>query len=350
MAGKTGNTNPLDTLRNDLSADRRPYYLFHGENHWQIREALGLLKTALVPKSDGDFSYEERRVERKGDWLDIEASLREYSFFGGIKLIHLEVPESLDEDTRAALSRFLEETPGQNVLCISAPNLTQLMAAKNRIQKQKGLILKFENLKGAALIAWTRDQLKSKGLACDKDVPVMLTDILGDDQGEIAGEISKLELLYGPRGKPERISTDILRRILDREKTEDIWVLASELRPGNEAGAMKCLSGILDSGNQNLIAMVGALTYSITILLRARLLLDSGLPPARVASALPTWGSRAREYVAQAGTMSRRHLLAWVFNLQKLDHKLKSSGHDRKRELVEITFLESMAGRYLPSD
>lgn len=336
--------DPLAALAADLAAHERPYYLFTGDDGWLRTEAISLLKDRLVPEASRDFGYEERRLDTHSDWADVEAQLRSYGFFDGRKLIHLEIPGRLQAETREALSAFLAESPGQNVLCLSAPSLDQLRAAKNRLVKAGGLAIKFEPMNERALTAWTAKRLKTLGIAHSPDFPSLLVGALPLDLGEIASEIEKLRLVCEPGRK---LAGDDLRRLVGHQRVDDVWKLAGLLRPEREREAMRCLSDILDGGGAEALPLLGALTYTFTMLLRARLLLDEGLPPARAAGAMPLWQERAREYVDRARSLKKRELLAWLFNLQKLDARLKRGPAGRERQLLETTLLASLRGQAL---
>jgi DNA polymerase-3 subunit delta len=336
-------SDPLAPLRSDLAKGIRPSYLFTGESDWLRREAVRLLREACVPEESRQFSYEERTLDRFADWAEIEALLRSYSFFDPRKLVHLEVAAKLDDAFRAALARYLEEEPGQNVLCLSATSLDQLTAAKNRIVKQKGLALKFETMTAAALTDWTATRLREQGLDFAPGLPARLVAALPLDPGDIAGEIDKLRLVCPPGHRLEPADLD---RLVGVQRIEDVWRLTELLRPEREAEAMALLHDLLGSG-LNFKSMLGALTYSITLLLRARLLLDEGLPPARAAAALPTYPQRARQVVDRARAMKKRELLTWILNLQKLDARLLRGAAALERELVETTLLASLRGEAL---
>ena len=62
---------------------------------------------------------------------------------------------------------------------------------------------------------------------------------------------------------------------------------------------------------------------------------------------MPRRGFGARLSVERAAGLSKRQILIWLFNLQKLDARLKRAPSDRGRQLMETTLLESLAGRYL---
>lgn len=333
--------DPLAKLQADLGKGRRPFYLLTGEP-WLRSQALQMIRDALVPVEQRAFSYEERQLDNHSDWAEVEALLRSYGFFDGAKLVHLEVPGKLGEDTRKALASFLEEPAGQNTLCLSAPNLEQLMAAKNRMEKGGGLALKFEAMNERELGAWVAARLAAAGVEHTTDFPAQLVAALPPDPGEILGEIEKLRLAARP-GK--RLDARDLSRLVGHQRREDVWRLAGLLQRGREAEALNCLRDILDGGGSDAIALIGALTYTFTMLLRARLLLDEGKNRQQAASALPLWGGRARDYVERAARLKKRELLAWLFNLQKLDARLKRGPAGRERQLVESTLLASLQGQ-----
>ena len=143
MARAKNSWNPLVSLKQTLAAGTHPFYLFHGENEWFMGEAIGLLRQAVVTEGSEAFGFVSQRLQRIGDWLEAETSLRAFSFFDGPTLVHLEVSGKLPEEVRDALNGFLEETPGSNILCLMTPKAGHLTAAKNRIEKDKKIVLSF---------------------------------------------------------------------------------------------------------------------------------------------------------------------------------------------------------------
>ena len=335
--------DPLAALRADLARGLRPSYLITGESDLLRREAIALLRDAVVPAANRDFSYEERALDSYSDWSAVEVLLRSYSFFDPRKLVVLDVAKKLGEELREALARFLAEPPGQNVLCLTAPDLSQLVAAKHRIAKQGGLALKIELAGEAGLVAWTADRLRAAGLDFESDLPARLVAALPPDPGELAGEIEKLRLCT-PAG--QRLGRGDLERLVGHQRAEDVWRLAGLLRPESQGEAMASLARILAGGGEP-IALIGALSFTFTQLLRARLLLEERGSPAAAAAALGLWPERAQELVARASRLSKRELLAWLLNLQKLDVRLKRGGAGQERELLEATLLASLRGQTL---
>ncbi|MBM4118510.1 DNA polymerase III subunit delta [bacterium] len=335
--------DPLAGLQADLARGLRPFYLITSESDWLRREAIALLREASVPAASRNFSYEERTLDSFSDWSAVEVLLRSYSFFDPRKLIVLEVPRKLSDALRASLARFLEETPGQNILCLSAPTLEQLVAAKNRIAKQGGLVLKLEMDGEAALTAWATRRLQAAGLEFERDFPAQLVGALPPDPGELASEIEKLRLA-SPLG--HRLGQADLERLVGYQRAEDVWRLAELLRPEREREALACLERLLAAGGDP-PALIGALSYTFTQLLRAHLLLAAGRSPGAAAAALGLWPERARELVARAQGLSRRELLTWLLNLQKLDARLKRGPGGRDRQLLETAILASLRGQAL---
>jgi DNA polymerase-3 subunit delta len=335
--------DPLAALRADLARGLRPSYIITGESELLRREAISLLRDTCVPAASRDFSYEERALDGFSDWAAIEVLLRSYSFFDPRQLIVLDLSKKVDDTLREALARYLDEAPGQNILCLTAPNLEQLVAARNRVAKQGGLVLKIELAGEAALAAWAAARLRAAGLDFEPDLPARLVAALPPDPGELASEIEKLRLATPPG---HRVGRGDLARLVGHQRGEDVWHLASLLRPESEAAAMASLERILADGGQP-IALIGALSFTFTQLLRARLLLDEGRSPAAAAAAMGLYPDRAREIVSRAGGLSKRELLAWLLNLQKLDARLKRGPAGRERELLETTLLASLRGQTL---
>ena len=334
--------NPLDALAKDLKKAPRPFYLFTGEQSWILSEAVAMIRAEL--KVDPSTGYEYRRLDTKSRWEDLEALLRNYSFFDGPKLVHLEVPDKLKQEFRDSMNAFLEESPGPSVLCLTAPSLSQLMASKNRIAKNGGLALKFELLKGKALEDWTRSSLREKGVDFEEKVPGMLVDRLPPDPGDIASEVEKLALVVGPDG---RVSAEHVETLVARHPDLDIFRLTDSLQPGRERQLLKILGDLLESGQHEPIALMGLLASSMINVLKARALLDMGLPPGAALERMSGHPFANRKAMDRAMGSSRREILAWILNLQKLDLKLRRVDKSQKRTLMESTLLESLTGRIL---
>ncbi len=217
------------------------------------------------------------------------------------------------------------------------------MAAKNRIVKQGGLALKIELAGEAALTAWAANRLRAAGLDFDADLPARLVAALPPDPGELASEIEKLRLGTAPGQKLGRRE---LEQLVGHQRAEDVWRLAGLLRPESQGEAMASLARILAEGGEP-IPLIGALSFTFTQLLRARLLLEARGSQAAAAAALGLWPERAQELVARASKLSKRELLAWLLNLQKLDVRLKRGGAGQARELLEATLIASLRGQTL---
>ncbi|MBC8366051.1 DNA polymerase III subunit delta [bacterium] len=340
----TGSGMPLAPLSNDLEKDKRPYYLFTGEQSWIVDEAVSLLRARL--ETDPNTGFEYRRLEIRTRWEDLETLLRNYSFFDGPKLVHFEVPGVISVDLKDSLNSFLEESPGPSILCITAPNLTHLIAAKNRIGKAKGLALKFTALKGKALEDWTRAALRSKDLEFHPQVPGMLVDRLPPDPGDIAAEVEKLALVVGPGG---RLETAQVEKLVAVHADLDIFRLTDNLLPGREKQLLQTLSDLLDSGKLEPPALMGLLASNLSQVLKARALMDMGLPQGAILDRMGGHPFANRKAMERAGKSSRREILALILNLQKLDAKLRRVKKSQGRMLMESTLLEALSGHILSS-
>ena len=335
---------PLDPLRKDLKKGTRPFYLFTGQQHWILDEALSLLRTTL--KVDSVTGMDYRILDAQSRWEDVEALLRNYSFFDGVKLVHFEIPKKISVEFRDFLNAFLEESPGPNILCLTAPSLSQVMAAKNRISKGGGLALAFAELKGDALEDWTHSCLKAKGLDFDPEVPKCIMDRLPVDPGDIAAEIDKLSLVVGPGG---RLSVAQVELLVAYQPQLDIFRLTDSLRPGNEKRILVLLGELLESGEHSPIPLIAMLASTMAQVLKARILLDQRLPERAILERMGGHPFAAGKALNRARKGSRREFVSWIMNLQKLDVKLRRVPADRARTLIETYLLESLSARILSS-
>ncbi len=339
MAGRGA---PLDLLRKDLKKAARPFYLFTGQQHWILDEAVTLLRSAL--KVDSATGMEYRLLDQKSRWEDVESLLRNYSFFDGVKLVHFEIPKSVSQEFRDFLNAFLEESPGPNVLCITAPSLKQVMAAKNRVAKGGGLALAFAELKGAALEDWTCSCLRAKGIDFEAGVPKSLMERLPVDPGDIAAEIEKLSLVVGPGGK---LGVAQVERLVAYQPQLDIFRLTDSMRRGNENRMISLLGELLESGSHSPIPMLAMLGSTMAQVLKARTLLDQNLPERAILERMGGHPFAASKALQRARSGSRREFVAWILNLQKLDVKLRHVSADQARLLLETYLMESLSARIL---
>ena len=341
MAGRSG---PLDPLRADLKKGGKPFYLFVGEQEWILSEAVALLREGL--QVDAGTGYEFRRLNFHTRWEDVEVPLRNYSFFDGPKLVHLELgpKDRLKEEIRDALNSFLEESPGPTTLCITASQVKPLIAAKNRIQKNGGLVLSFAALKGKALEDWTRSCLRSHEVDFASGVPASLLDRLHPDPGEIAAEVDKLALVAGPGG---RIEVADVERLVAPQPDLNIFRITDSLMPGRERELLAALVDLLDEAGQDPASLMALLASTMIQVLKARILLDQGIRGDALVTRMGGHPFAARKAANLASRGTRRQFTAWILNLQKLDVRMRQVQPENKKVFLESYLLESLEGRIL---
>jgi len=336
-----GGSATLQSLEKDLKRGARSFYLFTSEQSWILDEAIRMLRSGLQIESSTGYEY--RSLDVRSRWEDIESLLRNYSFFEGPKLVHLDVPRKLDQDFKDLLNDFLEESPGPNALCLTAPGLKQVLAAKNRIAKAGGLVLNFSTLKGKTLEAWVRGYLRSKGIEFEPSVPGELLGRLPGDPGDLAAEIEKLSLVAA-KG---RLTVALVDRLVAYHPELNVFRLTDSLRKGREAEMIGILGELLDFGGFKPVPLTALLGATMTQILKASILLEQGLPEGEIRRRMGGNPYVAGKAIEQARGGTRREYVAWILNLKKLDGKLKGVVKERSRALMESYLLESMSGHIL---
>jgi len=196
--------------------------------------------------------------------------------------------------------------------------------------RKNGRVIPFERLTHEELVPWVRQRAKQAGVEVDAGVAEALVGSVGDDLFDLRNEITKLSLYVS--GRPA--SLEDLRAVVGSHRVGAIFDLLESLRPGNEGGTLRILSGLIETGAERPAGILYILTRHFLSLWKGKGGLWYGYSGA---------GARSSQ---QGGGFAPRELIVWLENLRRTELLMKTSSFPEETLLVGA-LAHSMRGALL---
>jgi DNA polymerase III subunit delta len=256
-----------------------------------------------------------------------------------------EVIESFAEKKRDAaveqLEFYLENPASFTILVIEATALDQRMRLA-KLLFEKSLVVQVDlgerqDERLSAAVALAKVMAKEDGVEFEKGAAEDLAESVSADLQHLKTEIAKLSTYVG--GKKLITRHDVATLVIS-EKTATVWELADMLATRQSKRALDFLDRILREGEQPL-QILGALTWMYRKLMEAsEVRAANGWQAARALGMRP---EQAEVALQSARKISKPRLLAGLKALQKADDRLKGSGSDQGRTVLEFLLAELTA-------
>jgi DNA polymerase-3 subunit delta len=151
-----------------------------------------------------------------------------------------------------------------------------------------------------------------------------MRELIGDDEPAIyLSEIEKLVTYVGDR--PAIVIEDV-QALISPMRIEKIWGVTDAMADRNPSLAIALWEEVLAGDKEAQFRAVGGLAFGIRKLLRARRMIDRGVPIGQAVKDAGLWGDRA---MARAQAFSLQQLENQLARLAKIDLSSKSGGNIR---------------------
>lgn len=245
----------------------------------------------------------------------------------GERFVALRQPEKLKEDVQKGVAALLDDIPPKThfVLVSEAPDMRKTLFAAVKKQgdvealgvgaKRDGKRDRSELLDAAARLA------KERSVALSREALAAFVDYIQDDTSRMVNELDKLSLRYGDNPLEPRHVLESL----GGERALTAFALETALRERRIGRAIAELRRSVAQGERPEM-LVGQLAGELRSLLRARALLDSGLPEREAIRAFG--GGRGYFVVPRARNFRRGELVRAIRQLGRVDVAAKTGQGD----------------------
>ena len=273
------------------SGEIAPVYLFSGDDLFRKQEITKQIISAL--KVD-EFNLTQEDCIQTKDIGEILTLANTMPAFANRRAIVLNNIDKLTKNPLAALVNYLQNPLNSTCLILFHNDYKKFKKDKTLIPAltEDSAEVLFDELKGASLQKWLKDNFTAKGLKINGKILMMLEELVGADLNALTMEIEKLSLLLAKREDKTLTEEDLLSSI-GYSKEENPFALNNAVLSLNKREALKIIDNLLKAGEEP-IAILNKISNPAMKLFRIKRLAETGVPFFQITSAagLMPWESR----------------------------------------------------------
>lgn len=318
-----------------MADDLKPAYLIAGGDRPKVDRAVARLRGRFDP----DAVEVHDGAEASGD--DAVAACNALGLFGaGARLVVFENVEGWKAPDAKAIADYLKSpAPGTTLALVGRELKKDSPVAKAVAAAGEVLIW---DVQTRAIHKWIADQFALHAAKAETDACRRLSELVGDDLYELAGEVEKLATWAGGE---EVTDADVDLLVAPRAESPP-WNLTDAWGARDVGGVLRAAERMLDRTgdpvSRTIPRLVGSLTNHVRRARQAQRLEAAGLPSADAAAKLGMKPFPAQKLYAQVRNFSAGELDAALIRLAALDHALKGGSRlanelELERALVDIT-------------
>ena len=318
-----------------MADELKPAYLIAGSDRPKVDRAVARLRRRFEP----DAVELHDRAETTGD--DAVAACNSLGLFGaGSRLVVFENVEVWKAPDAKAVGEYLRSpTPGTTLALVGGA-LKKDGPLANAVAATGDVLI--WDVQTKAIHRWIADQFKLHATPVEAEACRRLSDLVGDDLYELAGEVEKLATWS--RGD-EVTEADVEALVAPRAESPP-WNLTDAWGARDVGGVLRAAERMLDRTgdppSRTIPRLVGSLTNHLRRARAAHRLEAEGVSPADAAAKLGVKPYPAQKLYGQIRNYSAAELDAALIRLAQLDHALKGGSRlaaelELERALVEIT-------------
>lgn len=299
-----------------------PVYYFPGDNDFSKNEALQKLIAAAIEPGTEDFCLDILNGEET-DATTVVTLAATLPMLSERRVVVVREFQRLPQADRETVVEFAEKPNPTTCLVLITPKVdlkTKLYARLTRV----ATTVTFYPIFPEKIPAWIEQRARQAGKRMSPDACQTLQALVGEDLGELAGEIRKLAVYVGDRETIERADLDA---VMGPSRAGTVFDLARAVGEKDFVKAHRMLYHALDTG-ETPHALVALLVRHITILWKIYALKHARQSDDEIKKALKLgWGFERHypQYLAQARRLSVRDLQTGFEALLEADVALKTS-------------------------
>ena len=308
-------------------AELKPVYLISGDDDAKIDAWRARLRARAESElGPGGLEQFDGKADGAGA---VAAALATMTFATGTRYLLAEPVEAWKADDIGALEPSLAAMPPDTVLVLIARGKAPAKLAK-AVEAAGGETREYGAPKPWELPRWVIDRAREEGLTMEPDTAKRLVQVVGSRQQQLQREIEKLRIALHPAARVTAADVDAMAAA---EATVQVYDLADSIVAGDLRAAL-ALAEELRAADE----APGRLTYRLVSRLRdvhrAAVLLDAGVPEAKVGPQLkmPPWA--VKRTIAQARKADREALERGLEALAQFEVESRGGGD---RDLDEDT-------------
>ncbi|MBC8459390.1 MAG: DNA polymerase III subunit delta [Deltaproteobacteria bacterium] len=302
-----------------------PFYLFYGQEEFQLENALNKIRNTFIPEDARDLNIQIFYGEKKDDITDpadILDAARTLPFISPNRLI---IVRRTDKFPASALESFIPylDKPAESTCLIfisQKPDFRRKFYSKIR---KLGRAVNFRKLSENKIVPWIKRTAEDLGLNMETQACAYLQQIVGNSSMDLYSELEKLYVRYGNMN----IGMDEVKELAIYSRIYTIFELMDEVSE-KSAKSLSLLNRFLEEeGKDGINALIGMLNRQIKLLWQTKLIVEEGGQKSDVMHKLNLRDFQVKKFMPQSKHWSIEDLERAFHLLYQADGLLKSDSH-----------------------
>lgn len=302
-----------------------PIVVIFGDEEFQksraLQGALSALLPAEVDRGMALCEYDGGRPEDQGGpgFASVMDDLATLPFLADRRVVVIREADKFITAHRERLEKYAvspSPTGTLIVLCRSFPKTTRLHKAA---VASGGQVVECKKLTARGLIDFVIGEARARGKRMDYGVASRLVELIGQDQGMLAGEVEKLCLYALER---PAIAADDVSDLVGMTREEKIFAVMDAAATGQLPDALRLWHQVVATDVAAVYKALGGMAYVVRRWLAAHQMARDGLPIRTIAPKVMMWG-RDRELDTILRRLSPPRLKQILATIAELDSQAK---------------------------
>ncbi len=307
--------------RNEIS----PVYIFTGDQTYLMDETiLELKKIILGDSAEFNFSifYGDSTSAK-----EIVITAKTFPMLSRMRLVIVKNADRLPESELRSIDSYISSPSPSTCLILI-------------VEEEKDLTL--QNTKSVVYVKFALDtneiseqiKIEASRLGCEitNEATETLISLVGDNLQDIHRELEKLTLFVGNRNK---ISTEDVERVTEKEQFEDVFQLINAIAEKNKKKALNALLDLESTKGEPLV-ILSKISWRFRLIWRAKELIDKNVPQIEILKQLRTSSGAFYYLRQQAKNFSYKDIKRISQTLYECDKNLKSSSIPKHINLTKL--------------
>jgi DNA polymerase III subunit delta len=318
-----------------MADDLKPAYLIGGSDRPKVDRAVARLRSRF----DTDAVEHLAASETTGD--DAVASCNVMGLFGeGTRLVVVDGVEAWKAPDAKVIADYLKSPAPGTTLALVAGEIKKDSPLAKAVGAAGDLLI--WDVVAKAIHRWIADQFKLYKTSAEPEACRLLSELVGDDLYELAGEVDKIATWADGA---EVTEADVEALVAPRAGSPP-WTLTDAWGARDVGGVLRATERMLDRTgdpvSRVIPRLVGSLTNHVRRARQAQRLDEQGIGAGEAAAKLGIKPYPAQKLYSQVRNFSGAELDAALIRLAELDQALKGGSRlanelELERALVEIT-------------
>lgn len=296
-----------------------PLYLIYGPEAYLQKEALGLLRRALIEPEADAFNYSEVSVAGAG-MLEVLALAEQYPMFGARRMVVARDFDKVDEAELEALKSYLKNPQPTTTLLFQAESVDKRRNVTTALMKACE-VYEMSALKEREAADWASSYARRSGYTLTPAVAGLLVAATGVDLYVVRNEVEKLMALLG---RPGSISAEMIEQLVPRSREHSNFELADALASREQKRALRLAARLLADGAEPLM-LLAVVARTLRQLLLARELMAARLSAADIAKEIGVPPFKIAEFLTGARKWDSGVLSRGLKRAAEVDDAIKNS-------------------------